>query len=45
VLLACTEAPIAMGAPSAYDRLSIDTTLALARATVRGWQAMQRGSA
>lgn len=45
VLLACTEAPIAMGGPSAYDRLSIDTTLALARATVRGWQAMQQGSA
>jgi aspartate racemase len=36
VLLACTEAPIAMASPE--DPRTVDTTLALARATVREWR-------
>lgn len=42
VLLACTEAPIALaGAGGAAAARSVDTSLALARETVRQWQAIQ----
>jgi aspartate racemase len=45
VLLACTEAPIAMAGASRDEAArTVDTTLALARATVRGWQSTQLGS-
>jgi aspartate racemase len=43
VLLACTEAPIAMqGADAALQARCIDTTLELARATVRLWREIER---
>jgi aspartate racemase len=43
VVLACTEAPIALGAADGEeDQRVVDTTLALARATVLQWQALQR---
>lgn len=45
VLLACTEAPIAMAeAGGDAAARSVDTSLALARATVRQWQAIRDGA-
>jgi aspartate racemase len=41
VLLACTEAPLALDAASPEAERSVDTTAALARATVRGWASLQ----
>lgn len=43
VLLACTEAPIAMAGAPFETPCTIDTTLALARATVREWHALAIG--
>lgn len=41
VLLACTEAPIAMAGAADEAALTVDTTLALARATVKGWHSLR----
>jgi aspartate racemase len=45
VILACTEAPIALQAATReLDRLCVDTTLALARATVALWRSPGSGA-